>query len=163
MGRGSPVRGAQGALRCPYRRALSRDRRPGPGRARRPDRYRNARPQRNGSPADGQRRRSRDPPGALRGADGTRALLSSTAASSLRPFLAPSSVAVIGASRDPYKVGGSVVANLRAAGFPGRIVPINTRTDSVQGLPAVRSLLDVEIPVDLAVIAVPAAAVLSAL
>lgn len=89
--------------------------------------------------------------------------MSSTAASSLRPFLAPSSVAVIGASRDPYKVGGSVVANLRAAGFPGRIVPVNTRTDSVQGLPAVRSLLDVEIPVDLAVIAVPAAGVLSAL
>ena len=83
--------------------------------------------------------------------------------SSLSPFLAPSSVAVIGASRDPHKVGGSVVANLRAAGFPGRIVLVNTRADSVQGLPAVRSLLDVETPVDLAVIAVPATAVLSAL
>ena len=82
---------------------------------------------------------------------------------SLAPFLDPASVAVIGASRDPYKVGGSVVANLRSAGFPGRIIPVNTRADSVQGLPAVRSMLEVEGPVDLAVIAVPARDVLSAL
>ena len=82
---------------------------------------------------------------------------------SLAPFLDPASVAVIGASRDPSKVGGSVVANLRSAGFRGRILPINSRADSVQGLPAVRSLLDVEGPVDLAVIAVPAADVLPAL
>jgi acetyltransferase len=82
---------------------------------------------------------------------------------SLAPFLDPASVAVIGASRDPYKVGGSVVANLRSAGFPGRIVPVNARADSVQGLSAVRSMLEVEGPVDLAVIAVPARDVLGAL
>jgi acetyl coenzyme A synthetase (ADP forming)-like protein len=81
----------------------------------------------------------------------------------LAPFLDPASVAVIGASRDPFKVGGSVVANLRSAGFRGRIVPVNARADSVQGLPAVRSLLDVEGSVDLAVIAVPAPDVLPAL
>ena len=81
----------------------------------------------------------------------------------LAPFLDPASVAVIGASRDPFKVGGSVVANLRSAGFRGRIIPVNSRADSVQGLPAVRSLLDVEGAVDLAVIAVPAADVLPAL
>jgi acetyltransferase len=83
--------------------------------------------------------------------------------SSLAPFLDPASVAVVGASRDPFKVGGSVVANLRAAGFRGRLVPVNAHADSVQGLPAVRSLLDVEGSVDLAVIAVPAAAVLPVL
>ena len=82
---------------------------------------------------------------------------------SLAPFLDPASVAVIGASRDPFKVGGSVVANLRSAGFSGRIIPVNSRADSVQGLPAVRALLDVEGAVDLAVIAVPAADVLPAL
>ena len=82
---------------------------------------------------------------------------------SLAPFLDPASVAVVGASRDPYKVGGSVVANLRSAGFPGRIIPVNSRADSVQGLPAVRAMLDVEGPVDLAVIAVPARDVLDAL
>lgn len=82
---------------------------------------------------------------------------------SLAPFLDPASVAVVGASRDPFKVGGSVVANLRSAGFPGRIIPVNSRADSVQGLPAVRTLLDVDGPVDLAVIAVPAADVLPVL
>ena len=82
---------------------------------------------------------------------------------SLAPFLDPAGVAVIGASRDPYKVGGSVVANLRSAGFRGRIIPVNSRADSVQGLPAFRALLDVDGTVDLAVIAVPAADVLPAL
>ena len=60
---------------------------------------------------------------------------------SLAPFLDPASVAVVGASRDPFKVGGSVVANLRSAGFRGRIIPVNSRADMVQGLPAVPSLL----------------------
>jgi acetate---CoA ligase (ADP-forming) len=81
----------------------------------------------------------------------------------LTPFFDPRSVAVIGASRDPSKVGGSVVANLRAAGFEGRIVPVNPRADVVQGLPATPSLLSVDGPVDLAVIAVAAPAVLPAL
>jgi acetyltransferase len=81
----------------------------------------------------------------------------------LSAFFEPQSVAVIGASRDPSKVGGSVLANLRAAGFEGRIVPINPLGGSVQGLPAAPSLLAVDEPVDLAVIAVPAPAVLPAL
>ena len=83
--------------------------------------------------------------------------------SSLAPFLDPASVAVVGASRDPFKVGGSVVANLRSAGFRGRIIPVNSHADSVQGLAAVRTLLDVAGAVDLAVIAVPAADVLPVL
>ena len=82
---------------------------------------------------------------------------------SLAPFFAPASVAVIGASRDPSKVGGSVLANLRAGGFEGRVVPVNPRADTVQGLPAFPSLLAVDGPLDLAVIAVPAPAVLPAL
>ena len=82
---------------------------------------------------------------------------------SLAPFLCPRSVAVIGASRDPSKVGGSVLANLRSAGFPGRIVPVNSRATMVQGLAAAPSLLAVEGAVDLAVITVPAPAVLPAL
>lgn len=82
---------------------------------------------------------------------------------SLASFLDPGSVAVIGASRDPFKVGGSVVANLRSAGFRGRIIPVNSRASTVQGLAAVPRLQDVEGPVDLAVIAVPAVDVLPVL
>jgi len=81
----------------------------------------------------------------------------------LSAFFAPRSIAVIGASRDPGKVGGSVVANLRAAGFEGRVWPVNPAADVVQGLPAVASLLVIDGPVDLAVIAVPAPAVLPTL
>jgi acetate---CoA ligase (ADP-forming) len=83
--------------------------------------------------------------------------------SSLEAFFDPGSVAVIGASRDPSKVGGSVLANLRSAGYGGRVVPVNSRGETVQGLPAARSLLEVTEPVDLAVIAVPAPSVLPAL
>jgi acetyltransferase len=56
-----------------------------------------------------------------------------------------------------------VLANLRSAGFAGRIVPVNARATTVQGLPAFPSLHAVDGPVDLAVITVPAPAVLSAL
>lgn len=81
----------------------------------------------------------------------------------LASFFDPRSVAVIGASRDPAKVGGSVLANLIAASFDGRIVPVNPHAEDVQGLRAVPSIGAAEAPVDLAVIAVPAAQVLSAL
>ena len=69
-----------------------------------------------------------------RGAPRDRAGLGRMSGRSLAPFLDPSSVAVIGASRDPDKVGGSVLANLRAAGFAGRIIPINAHADMVQGI-----------------------------
>jgi len=81
----------------------------------------------------------------------------------LAAFFGPRSIAVVGASRDPTKVGGSVVANLRAAGFEGRVWPVNPKADVVHGLPAAASLLAIDGPVDLAVIAVPAPAVLPAL
>jgi acetyltransferase len=82
---------------------------------------------------------------------------------SLAPFFEPRTVAVIGASRDPGKVGGSILDNLRSAGFEGRVVPVNARARTVQGLLAAPSLLAVEGDVDLAVVAVPAPQVLSAL
>jgi acetyl coenzyme A synthetase (ADP forming)-like protein len=81
----------------------------------------------------------------------------------LEAFFDAHAVAVIGASGDPAKVGGSVLANLKAAGFPGRLVPVNPSRAVVQGLPAVASILDVDGPLDLAVLAIPAPAVLSAL
>ena len=81
----------------------------------------------------------------------------------LAPFLDPSSVAVTRRLPRPLKVGGSVLANLRAGRFAGRIVPINARADVVQGIRSVPSILAVEGAVDLAVITVPAPAVLPAL
>jgi acetyltransferase len=84
-------------------------------------------------------------------------------ADTLRPFFDPRGIAVVGASRDPGRVGGSILANLRSAGYAGNLVPVNPAAATLQGLRAVPSIADVPDPVDLAVIAVPAPGVLPAL
>jgi acetyl coenzyme A synthetase (ADP forming)-like protein len=76
--------------------------------------------------------------------------------------LAPSSIAVIGASRRRASVGGSVVRNLVASGFAGPVYPINPHAKTVAGRRAYPSVADVPDPVELAVIAVAAPAVLPA-
>ena len=73
--------------------------------------------------------------------------------------LRPSSVAVIGASRRLGTVGGEVVRNLIAAGFSGSLHLVNVHGGDVAGRPTVRSIGDVEGEVELAVIVVPANAV----
>jgi acetyl coenzyme A synthetase (ADP forming)-like protein len=75
-------------------------------------------------------------------------------------LLYPRSVAVIGASRDAGKPGGALFRNLLLAGFTGTAYPVNRTASAVSGVKAYPSVLDVPDPVDLAVIAVPAAQVL---
>ncbi len=77
----------------------------------------------------------------------------------LDALLTPGSVAVVGASRTPGKVGHDILANLLAGGFPGRLVPVNPAAASVLGLPCFPSLEAAGGTVDLGVIAVPAAKV----
>ena len=81
-------------------------------------------------------------------------------ADTLTPLLHPTSVAIIGASDDPTRIGGRPLAYSRDAGFTGRIFPVNPKRATVQGLPAFASIGAVPEPVDLAIIAVPAAAVI---
>ncbi len=71
----------------------------------------------------------------------------------------PRSVAIIGASADPTRVSGRPVQMLKDAGYAGQIYPVNASRDVVQGLKAYRSLGDINAPIDLALISVPAAAV----
>lgn len=78
---------------------------------------------------------------------------------SIARLLTPRSVAVIGASNDPAKIGYAVVANLLAAGFSGPVYPVNTQAATVQDLPAHPSVLAVPDEVDLAILTVPAEAV----
>jgi len=77
-------------------------------------------------------------------------------------FFAPRGIAVVGASRSPVKVGGAVLHNLLAAGFPGAIYPINPHADDILGLTVYGSLRAVPDPVDLAIIVVPAQAAITA-
>ncbi|MCS7224726.1 MAG: acetate--CoA ligase [Armatimonadetes bacterium] len=74
----------------------------------------------------------------------------------LRPILEPSSVAVIGASREPGSVGHSVLQNLLMGLFTGVVYPINPKARSVCGVRAYASVLEVPDPIDLAVIIVRA-------
>jgi acyl-CoA synthetase (NDP forming) len=83
-------------------------------------------------------------------------------AAGLDALFRPGSVAVIGASADPAKIGGRPVDFLKRAGFRGRILPVNPRSPEIQGLPAFASLDDVPGPVDQAIVAVPAAMVAGA-
>lgn len=75
---------------------------------------------------------------------------------SVRNALAPQSVAVIGASSDPHKVGGAVLANLLRSRFNGPVYPVNDEHRAVQGVRAYASVRDIPDAVDLAVVAVPA-------
>ena len=52
----------------------------------------------------------------------------------LEALLIPESIAVIGASRSPGKVGHEILANLVASGFVGRIVPVNPSAGEVLGM-----------------------------
>ena len=75
----------------------------------------------------------------------------------LNAFFEPSSVAVVGASTDPNKLGYSVLENLVEGGFSsvGKIYPINPGADSILGLKSYPSVLDVPESIDLAVIVIP--------
>ncbi|MYR96066.1 MULTISPECIES: bifunctional acetate--CoA ligase family protein/GNAT family N-acetyltransferase [unclassified Streptomyces] len=81
-------------------------------------------------------------------------------ARSVQRLLAPGSVAVIGTGRTPGGVGRTVLRNLLAAGFTGRAYAVNRAFDeglaTLDGVPAHRSLGEIDEQVDLAVIAVPA-------
>jgi len=84
------------------------------------------------------------------------------ATAAMDAFLAPRSVAVIGASRRRGTVAGELFHNLLAAGFNGPVYPVNPKAAVVQSVPAYKSVLEVPGPVDLAVLVVPAPAVVQA-
>jgi len=71
----------------------------------------------------------------------------------------PGSIAVIGASKEPNKIGHVIVKNFIDGGFAGEIYPINPSAGEILGLRAYKSVLEIKEKVDSAVIAVPAAAV----
>ncbi|HET9656077.1 MAG TPA: GNAT family N-acetyltransferase [Kineosporiaceae bacterium] len=81
-------------------------------------------------------------------------------ARSVAALLNPSSVVVIGASRREGTIGHRLLADLVGGGFTGRLEVVHPEADAVLGVTAHRRLSDVPGPLDLAVIAVPAASVL---
>jgi acetate---CoA ligase (ADP-forming) len=81
---------------------------------------------------------------------------------SLRPFFAPASVAVIGASARRGTIGGELFRNVLQADFTGAAYPVNRGGEPVGGVAGYASIREVPKPVDLAVICVPGGHVLAA-
>jgi acetyl coenzyme A synthetase (ADP forming)-like protein len=80
---------------------------------------------------------------------------------SLDAILAPRAIAVIGASRAPDTIGHQIVANLIRYGYAGTVFPVNPRASSVRSIRAWPSVMDIPDPIDLAIVAVPKALVVS--
>ena len=74
----------------------------------------------------------------------------------LNGLIKPNSVAVIGASAKPGKIGYEVVDNLLAGKYQGKIFPINPKESEILGQKAYKSVLDVPDTIDAAVVTVPA-------
>ncbi|MEQ1615612.1 MAG: CoA-binding protein, partial [Hyphomicrobiaceae bacterium] len=80
-------------------------------------------------------------------------------ASGLTKLMAPRSVAVIGASADPLRIGGRPISYMLARGFKGEIYPVNPNRAEIQGLKAYASIADLPSAPDVAIVAVAASSV----
>jgi acetyl coenzyme A synthetase (ADP forming)-like protein len=87
---------------------------------------------------------------------------SAASVNALKLFFNPRAIAVIGASRNRGRLGGEIFYNLLQYGFQGPVYPINPTANIVQGVRAYATVEDVPAPVDLAVVVVPAAEVITA-
>jgi acetate---CoA ligase (ADP-forming) len=75
------------------------------------------------------------------------------AVASLRPLLAPSTIAVVGAASTPGNIGRAVLLNIMEGGFQGMVLPVNRAGGTVCSRPAARSLAELEVAPDLVIIA----------
>ncbi len=80
----------------------------------------------------------------------------------LDAIFSPGSVAVVGASTVPGKVGHDLFANILRGGYTGTLFPVNPKARSVLSVKAYPTLLDIPDPVDLAILVVPPKAALAA-
>ncbi len=80
----------------------------------------------------------------------------------LTRFYEPDSIAVIGASATPGKAGYTVMRNILANGYKGKVYPVNPRGGDIMGIPVFSSIADLPDGVDLAVIVIPARGTASA-
>ncbi|MCD6324124.1 MAG: CoA-binding protein [Desulfurococcales archaeon] len=74
----------------------------------------------------------------------------------MEPLFKPRSVAVVGASRHPGKIGYAVVKNLIASKYEGKIYPVNPKADEILGLKAYPTVSSIPGEVDMVVVVVPA-------
>ncbi|MGE0312263.1 MAG: acetate--CoA ligase family protein [Lautropia sp.] len=81
----------------------------------------------------------------------------------LAALLSPATVAIVGASDDPRRIGGRPIDYMRSQGYGGRILPVNPNRDRVQGIEAYASIDALPVAPDVAIVAVAAAGVAEAI
>jgi len=74
----------------------------------------------------------------------------------LRPLFAPRSIAIVGASATPGKIGAAPLSFLQKGEFAGAIYPVSSGKTEIAGLKAFSSVLEIDAPIDMAIFAVPA-------
>ena len=89
--------------------------------------------------------------------------MSGASTEQMKAIFEPSSIAIIGASRDSSKLGHLIPKNIIEGGYPGRMYLVNPKVDEILGLRTYGSIQDIPEPVEQAVIVVPAALVLDVL
>ncbi len=77
----------------------------------------------------------------------------------LNRIFSPRQVAVVGASEKPGSIGNALMNNLITGGFPGKLLPVNPKYETLYGMPVFGAVSELEEEVDLAVIAAPIQAV----
>ena len=75
---------------------------------------------------------------------------------SLELFFKPKSIAVVGASKNPTKIGHAALKNILISDYQCKLFPINLNEDEILGLKCYKKLTDIPVPIDLVLISVPA-------
>ena len=89
--------------------------------------------------------------------------MSVTSGAALDRFFAPAAIAVIGASPEKTRIRGLLLQALRKNGYSGRLYPVNPSYAEIDGLRCFPSVAAIGADIDVALIAIPAEAVLPAL
>jgi len=75
----------------------------------------------------------------------------------LEPLFNPKSVAVIGASSTPGKIGNMIMKNIVESGYRGKVYPVNPKGGEILGLKVYKSITEIEEDIDISIVVVPAA------
>jgi acetyl coenzyme A synthetase (ADP forming)-like protein len=80
----------------------------------------------------------------------------------IKRLFEPESVAIIGASRNPAKIGYKFVENIRASGYKGKVFPVNPEGEDILGYRTYKDVAEIEAEIDIACIVIPAKGVFDA-
>ncbi len=80
-----------------------------------------------------------------------------------KKMFTPETIAVVGASSNMKKWGFHILHHILSGGYQGRVLPVNIKQEEILGLKSYKSIRDIEIPIDLAIVVVPKESLLDVL